>query len=123
MSEFGKVTWRCARTVGKRETCGREATHSIYGIDRCDEHEIDTSPCVWKANMRGTFPFCGIDHQEHGHIFGAECRNTPAHRAEELRKLRSALKKLKAKKFASEAMGLKLDDYQKSWMERGWTES
>lgn len=102
MSEdFGTITWICARRVGKRDSCGKEATHFKYGMDRCDDHEIDLSPCVWEANTRGNPPhYCAIDHETYGHIYGTECRNTPEHRNAELRKLHSAMKKLKAKKFA-----------------------
>lgn len=74
----GAVTWMCAHgktdLFGDKNHCGKPATVSRVGMDRCDEHEIDSVPCVWKANLNEE-NFCVINHETYGHIYGSTCRN------------------------------------------------
>ncbi|MFI1259050.1 hypothetical protein ACH4U6_35580 [Streptomyces netropsis] len=62
----------CGR-ADDREWCDRLATDFDYGMARCDQHEIDLSPCSWEGNTREGF--CCIDHTQRGHIYGPTCRN------------------------------------------------
>jgi hypothetical protein len=63
----------CAHPIGSHESCGAVATHRKYGMGRCDEHEIDLSPCTWERNVEDGY--CALDHVEHARIYGPTCRN------------------------------------------------
>jgi hypothetical protein len=66
-------TFLCAHIDG-REWCSAGATHSKYGMDRCDDHEIDLSPCMWEGNVDES-GHCQIDHVRSADIYGPTCRN------------------------------------------------